>query len=51
MQKLPQDSQNSLVIRELFGDQPLRVYQSPVPGMTYSKGLHHKFDQVLMLDD
>ncbi|KAH6855507.1 hypothetical protein B0I37DRAFT_395568 [Chaetomium sp. MPI-CAGE-AT-0009] len=34
--KLPQDSQNSLVIRELFGDQPLRVFQSSVPGMTYT---------------
>ncbi|KAK4234701.1 hypothetical protein C8A03DRAFT_18447 [Achaetomium macrosporum] len=34
--KLPQDTQNSLVIRELFGDQPLRVFQSPVQGMTYT---------------
>ncbi|KAK3290215.1 uncharacterized protein B0H64DRAFT_350596 [Chaetomium fimeti] len=34
--KLPQDSQNSLVIRELFGNQPLRVFQSSVPGMTYT---------------
>lgn len=33
--KLPQDSQNSLVIRELFGNQPLMVYQSSVPGMSY----------------
>ncbi|GAB1316962.1 hypothetical protein MFIFM68171_07172 [Madurella fahalii] len=34
--KLPQDSQNSVVLRELFDNQPLRVYQSPVPGMTYT---------------
>ncbi|KAK4183027.1 hypothetical protein QBC35DRAFT_545071 [Podospora australis] len=34
--KLPQESQNSLVIKELFGDQPLSVYQSTVPGMTYT---------------
>ncbi|KAK4153830.1 hypothetical protein C8A00DRAFT_43330 [Chaetomidium leptoderma] len=34
--KLPQDSQNSLVIKELFGDQPLRVFESSVPGMTYA---------------
>lgn len=34
--KLPQDSQNSLLVRELFGNQPLRVYQSRVPGMTYT---------------
>ncbi|KAK3984329.1 hypothetical protein QBC44DRAFT_388524 [Cladorrhinum sp. PSN332] len=33
--KLPQESQNSLMITELFGDQPLRVYQSPIVGMTY----------------
>ncbi|KXX81310.1 hypothetical protein MMYC01_201930 [Madurella mycetomatis] len=33
--KLPQDSQNSELIKELFRGQPLRVYQSQVPGMTY----------------
>ncbi|KAK4227346.1 hypothetical protein QBC38DRAFT_417082 [Podospora fimiseda] len=38
--KLPQDSQNSLMIKELFGDQPLRVYQSPIVGMTYVLTLH-----------
>ncbi|KAK3307698.1 uncharacterized protein B0T15DRAFT_415095 [Chaetomium strumarium] len=34
--KLPQDTHNSMVIRELFGDQPLWVFQSPVQGMSYT---------------
>jgi len=34
--KLPQDSQNSVAIKELFQDQPLRAYQSGVPGMSYA---------------
>lgn len=34
--KLPQESQNSTTVKELFGHQPLRVYQSRVPGMTYT---------------
>ncbi|KAK0642864.1 hypothetical protein B0T16DRAFT_354150 [Cercophora newfieldiana] len=34
--KLPQDSQDSTVIKELFGDQPLRCFQSSIPGMTYT---------------
>ncbi|KAM7221941.1 hypothetical protein V8F06_002692 [Rhypophila decipiens] len=34
--KLPQESQNSTIITELFGNQALRVYQSRLPGMTYT---------------
>ncbi|KAK4169727.1 hypothetical protein QBC43DRAFT_37606 [Cladorrhinum sp. PSN259] len=33
--KLPQDSQNSTTVTDLFGDQPLRVFQSHIVGMTY----------------
>ncbi|KAK3356620.1 hypothetical protein B0T25DRAFT_603140 [Lasiosphaeria hispida] len=33
---LPQESQNSILVKELFGDQPLRVFQSSLPGMAYT---------------
>ncbi|KAK0714105.1 hypothetical protein B0T26DRAFT_784054 [Lasiosphaeria miniovina] len=34
--RLPRDSKNSVLLGELFGDQPLRVFRSSVPGMTYT---------------
>ncbi|KAK0726366.1 hypothetical protein B0T21DRAFT_453008 [Apiosordaria backusii] len=34
--RLPQDTQNEVVVKELFGDQPLMVYQSSIAGMTYT---------------
>ncbi|KAK1833011.1 hypothetical protein QBC39DRAFT_381058 [Podospora conica] len=33
---LPQSCQNSVMMKELFGDQQLRVFQSSLPGMTYT---------------
>jgi len=32
--KLPQDAEYTTLLGELFGDQPLRVYQSSIPGMS-----------------
>ncbi|KAK4171158.1 hypothetical protein QBC36DRAFT_367904 [Triangularia setosa] len=34
--RLPQDTQNEVVMKELFGDQPLMVYQSSLLSMTYT---------------
>ncbi|KAK4201015.1 hypothetical protein QBC40DRAFT_64262 [Triangularia verruculosa] len=34
--RLPQNTQNEVVVKELFGDQPLMVYQSSLPSMTYT---------------
>ncbi|KAK4651863.1 hypothetical protein QC762_0097080 [Podospora pseudocomata] len=34
--RLPQDTRNEVVLKELFGDQPLMVYQSSLPSMTYT---------------
>ncbi|KAK0671660.1 hypothetical protein QBC41DRAFT_344465 [Cercophora samala] len=44
--RLPQETQNEVVVKELFGDQPLMVYQSPLPSMTYTLNYTPKGVQV-----